>query len=283
VGPFNVGSSYLDAQGWVRYTAGDAPIVLIAPHGGLLSPSELADRSCTECVTANDTNTQDLARVIADTFAVRTGRRPHMIANLLHRRKFDANRDLAEATVNNTATLRPTWEWLHAAVDTAKADVTRRWQRGLVLDMHGHAHAIPRLELGYLLTGTQLRLDDAALAASNAFNASSTARLLSARLSGRTAAQILRGPSSLGGLLEARGFRAVPSPAAPAPLAGEDYFNGGYNTLRHGSRASGSVDAIQIECHFTGVRDTPESRAAFASALVDALLVLLREEYGWQP
>ncbi len=283
VGPFAVGSSYLDPRSWVQYTAGDAPIIVIAPHGGLLSPGELADRSCTECVTANDTNTQDLARVIADTFTVRTGRRPHLIVNLLHRRKFDANRDLTEATVNNTATLRPTWEWMHAAVDTAKADVTRRWQRGLVLDMHGHAHAIPRLELGYLLTGTQLRLDDAALAASNAFNTTSTARLLSTRLSGRTAAQIFRGPSSLGGLLEARGVRAVPSPAAPAPLVGEDYFNGGYNTLRHGSRASGSVDAIQIECHFTGVRDTPESRARFASALVDALLVLLREEYGWQP
>ncbi len=283
VGPFTVGTSYLDARSWVQYTAGDAPLVIIAPHGGLLSPGELPDRSCTGCVTANDTNTQLLARVIVDTFAARTGRRPHLVVNLLHRRKFDANRDLPEASGGNTAALRGPWEWLHAAVDTAKADVGRRWQRGLVIDLHGHAHAIPRLELGYLLTATQLRLDDAALTSSGAFSSSSVARLLQNGLSNRTPAERLRGATSLGGLLEARGFAAVPSSVAPAPLVGEDYFNGGFNTARHGSRSASTTDAVQIECHFTGLRDTEASRAAFASALVDALLVLFANEYGWQP
>jgi len=283
VGPFVAGTAYLDARSWVQYTAGDAPLVIIAPHGGLLLPGELPDRSCAACVTANDTNTQLLARVIVDTFTARTGRRPHLVVNLLHRRKFDANRDLPEASGGNTAALRGPWEWMHAAIDTAKADVGRRWQRGLVIDLHGHAHAIPRLELGYLLTATQLRLDDAALTSTGAFSASSVARLLQNGLSGRTPAQRLRGTTSLGGLLEARGFAAVPSPAAPAPLVGEDYFNGGFNTARHGSRSLSTTDAVQIECHFTGVRDTETSRAAFASALVDALVVLFANEYGWQP
>lgn len=283
VGPFVVGATYLDARSWVQYTAGDAPLVLISPHGGLLSPGELPDRSCDGCVTANDTNTQLLARAIVDTFAARTGRRPHLVVNLLHRRKFDANREVIEATSGNTAQLRGTWEWMHAAVDTAKADVARRWQRGLVIDLHGHAHAIPRVELGYLLTATQLRLDDAALTSSGALATSSVARLLQGGLSSRTPVERLRGATSLGGLLQARGFAAVPAPSAPAPLVGEDYFNGGYNTSRHGSRTTGPMDAVQIETQYAGVRDTDASRAAFASALVDALLVLFAAEYGWQP
>jgi hypothetical protein len=282
-GPFVVGRAYTSASGWVQFTPGDAPIVLIAPHGGLLTPSSLPDRSCSGCVTGNDTNTQALARAIADTFAVRTGRRPHLVVNLLHRRKFDANRDLPEASGGNTAQLQATWEWLHAAVDSAKADVVRRAGRGLVLDLHGHAHAIARLELGYLLTATQLRLSDAELASSGALGASSIARLVGDARGAPGGAELLRGPTSLGGLLQVRGVPSVPSPAAPAPLVGEDYFNGGFNTQRHGSRLGGPIDAIQIESHFTGIRDTNESRGRFAALLTDALLELLATRYGWQP
>jgi len=37
------------------------------------------------------------------------------------------------------------------------------------------------------------------------------------------------------------------------------------------STNSGSINAIQIECNYTGVRDTSSNRASFASALTDAL------------
>ncbi len=281
--PFEVGRAYTDANEWVQFTVGDAPIVIIAPHGGLLSPSSIPDRSCSGCVTANDTNTQALARAIVDTFTARTGRRPHLVANLLHRRKFDANRDLPEASGGNTVQLRSTWEWMHAAVDSAKADVVRRTGRGLVIDLHGHAHAIARLELGYLLTAAQLRLSDAEIASSGTLGASSIARLVSDARGAPGGAELLRGPTSLGGLLQVRGVPSVPSPAAPAPLVGEDYFNGGFNTQRHGSRSGGPLDAIQIECHFTGIRDTEASRGRFAALLTDALLELLDARYGWQP
>jgi len=57
----------------------------------------------------------------------------------------------------------------------------------------------------------------------------------------------------------------------------------GYNTERHGSRTGGAVDAIQIEAHNAGVRDTPAARTAFAEALVTALLLYLEDHYGWTP
>jgi hypothetical protein len=281
--PIVPGQVYRDAQGWVEYTAGDAPIVIIAPHGGLLTPSALRDRSCDACVTTNDTNTQQLARAIVDSFTARTGRRPHLVVNLLHRRKFDANRDLPEATSGNAGALEPSWRWMHAAIDTARADVVRRWQHGLVIDLHGHAHTVPRLELGYLLTAAQLRLTDAELVAGALLDGSSVARLTRAPRSGLGAAAVLRGAGSLGALLEARGVPSVPSPSAPAPSVGEAYFSGGYNTFTHGSRDGGPVDAVQVECHFPGLRDTPGNRAQFASRFTDALIEFAIREYGFTP
>lgn len=281
--PFVVGQAITNTRQWVEYTPGDAPLVIVAPHGGLLAPVELLDRGCAACVTVNDANTQALARAIVDSFTARTGRRPHLVANLLHRRKFDGNRELGEATSGNITALAPSWEWMHAAIDSARAEVVRGAGRGLLIDLHGHAHEIARLELGYLLSASQLRLSDADLDAGRLLGVSSIARLAADARGAPSVGELLRGPSSLGGLLSARGVPAVPAPSAPAPLVGEDYFSGGYNTDRHGSRLGGLVDAIQIECHFAGVRDTPEHRARFAGILTDALLVLLHDRYGWTP
>jgi len=281
--PFVVGQAITNSRQWIEFTPGDAPIVIVAPHGGLLLPAELLDRGCAGCVTVNDANTQALARVIVDSFTARTGRRPHLVVNLLHRRKFDGNRDLGEATSGNAAVLAPSWEWMHAAIDSARADVVRRAGRGLLIDLHGHAHAIARLELGYLLGAAQLRLSDADLESGRLLGLSSIARLATDARGAPTPGELLRGASSLGGLLEARGIPVVPGPRAAAPLVGEDYFSGGYNTERHGSRMGGLVDAVQVECHMPGLRDTPENRARFAGILTDALLVLLRDRYGWTP
>jgi hypothetical protein len=282
-GPLAVGVTYADAPGYVEFVPGDAPLVLIAPHGGTLSPTGVPDRTCSGCVTSNDLNTQELARAIADAFLRRTGRRPHLVINRLHRRKFDANRDLAEAT-GGTPSLEPSWRWLHAAVDSAREHIVRRNGRGLVIDLHGHGHVVPRLELGYLLGDVDLRLSDAQLASSNAMTRTSIARLsVDTRSASDRGVALLRGPRSLGTLLVAAGYRAVPSASDPAPMSGEEYFEGGYNTQRHGSLSSGPLDAVQIECHLAGVRDTDENRARFADALVAVLVPWLATHYGWTP
>ncbi len=270
----------LDVSAWVTASDGAMPLVLVAPHGGDLSPSALPDRNCPACVTTNDANTQALLYAISDAFQARIGRRPFVVVNRLHRRKFDANRDRAEAT-DGFAALDPMWDLFHARIDSAKARATRVHPRALLLDLHGHAHTIQRLELGYLLSDARLRLDDAGLTPFVA--TSSIARLDSVGRAGTRGAAMLRGPLALGSRLALLGYPAVPSAADPAPLAGEPYFEGGFNTARHGSAIRGPVDAIQVEHHFTGVRDTPEHRAAYAEALVTALLVYFGDHYGWTP
>ena len=265
---------------WVDLEDGTMPLVLIAPHGGDLTPADLPDRTCTGCVLVNDTNTRALALAIASAFELRVNRRPFVVVNRLNRRKFDGNRDLLEATGGHLP-LEAFWNLYQSRIDSAVARAKRLHPRALVIDLHGHGHAVPRLELGYLLTASSLRLPDGQLGPIVA--QSSIGGLHRAAASGDSGVALLRGPRSLGARFRSLGVPAVPSDNDAAPLVDQDYFNGGYNTSRRGSLLGGAVDAIQIETHYTGVRDTPESRFAFAEAFVTALLAYLQDHYGWRP
>lgn len=269
-----------DASAWVTASDGTIPVVIVAPHGGDLNPDSLPLRDCGGCVTGNDLNTQALAQEVAAAFERRIGARPFVVVNRLHRSRFDGNRDQTEAT-DGYAPLFPVWEFWQAAIDSARVRATRVHPRALVIDLHGHGHTIQRLELGYLLSAADLRLSDDGLLAHIA--GSSVARLHQLKAAGDTGAMVIRGPRALGSRLAALGVPSVPSDSTPAPLVGEDYFSGGYNTLRHGSSGGGAVDAIQIESHYTGIRDSAASREAFAEKLVTALLGMLEDYYGWTP
>jgi len=265
---------------WVDAIDGEIPLVIIAPHGGDLAPAELPDRVCSGCITGNDLNTQALARTISDAFSGRIGKRPYLVINRLQRRKFDGNRDVQEATAGY-APLAPMWTQFQGAIDSAKVRARRLHPRILVIDLHGHGHPIQRLELGYQLSASELRLTDASLAPYVAM--SSVAELGRVAVSRDSAAALIRGPCSLGSRFAALGIPAVPSEPEPAPLAGQDYFNGGFNTVRHGSSNAGPSDAIQVESHYTGLRDTASNRAGFAEVFVTAVLAFLRDHYGWVP
>jgi len=48
----------------------------------------------------------------------------------------------------------------------------------------------------------------------------------------------------------------------------------------HGSRARGTVSAVQIECPFKTVREKEETRIKFSAALCDALEVFFRVHFA---
>ena len=58
-----------------------------------------------------------------------------------------------------------------------------------------------------------------------------------------------------------------------------DYYEGGYNTVHHGSRHGGHSDAIQIE-HPMAVRETPEAREAYAADLSASIVSFFEEMSG---
>ncbi len=55
----------------------------------------------------------------------------------------------------------------------------------------------------------------------------------------------------------------------------------GYSSARHGSRYGGTIDAVQMECHRVGIRDTPANRADFGSVAADVLGTFLETHYGF--
>ena len=267
------GESYLGRNGYTEYLAGEIPVVLSAPHGGGYRPAEIPDR--TYGVTGADTNTKDLALRIRDAIKAETGFYPHIILSHLHRSKLDPNRAIEEASQGDPESERAWWEF-QTFIERATEVVDEAHGEGFYVDLHGHGHAIPRLELGYMLSAADLNRTDLALNNQIYVNKSSFRTLGSKP--GVDFAELIRGPLSLGTLLEAEGYPAVPSQSQPNP--GDDpFFSGGYNTGRHGSRDGGSVSGVQIECNFPGVRDTAVNRQAFAEALARVLAPFFDAHY----
>ncbi len=287
-----VGQSYFGRNGYVEYIAGNTPVILSAPHGGTLNPSSIPDRTAGACggeaTTVTDANTEDLVRAMQRRYVARFGTYPHVIISHLSRRKLDPNRLQPEAGCGNAEAAQALSEW-HAYIDAAKRAVIAAHGKGWYMDMHGHGHAAQRLELGYLLTATQLNGTDASLDAASMVENSASILTLSLA-SPSSFSSLLRGPTSLGTLYAAQGFPSIPSSSDPRPNS-DEYFNGGDNTRRHscgaaagplGGMTGGMICGVQIEANFAGVRDNAANRDRFADATAQVLEQYLRVHWGLQ-
>jgi len=254
------GVSCFGKNNYIEYIPGDLPIVISVPHGGALTPASIPDR--TFGTNTTDLNTIDLGRAISSALTSRSARAPHLVIVHLRRTKLDANREIIEAAAGNAEAIQA-WNEYHAFIEQAMAAVQLRSGTGLYIDLHGHGHTKQRLELGYLLSASTLDGTNAQLDATAVASASSL-RLI-AQSSPLLFSELLRGPTSLGGFLQPD-IASVPSPSIPTPGA-DDYFSGGYSTSRHTT----TIPGLQIECNFSGVRDSANSRASFATRFVQAL------------
>lgn len=265
--PFIPGNSYFGKNNFTEYIAGSLPIIISAPHGGDLNPTTIPDRTCNNPTTVRDSYTQELIREIDSACMEIFKCHPHIIICLLDRKKIDANRDLNDGTCENPYAIEA-WNDYHNFINIAKNKINADYQKGFYIDLHGHGHAIQRLELGYLFSKTELQYSDSVLNLPNYVNRSSIKNLVSTNKNNFTHSQLLRGDFSLGSILVKNNYPSVPSKTIPFPLTSEDYFSGGYNTSVHSSFSGGAIDAVQIECNYAGVRDNATSRKNFARALV---------------
>jgi hypothetical protein len=275
-GPFVPGQSYFSRDGYIEYVAGNAPVILTAPHGGSVAPAAIATRSCGTNTT--DLNTQDLVRQMQRAIFAQSGRYPHVVINLLARNKLDANRDVAEASCGDTLSTAA-WNAWHAFLGIARGAVIASDGKGWYMDMHGHGHEVQRLELGYLLTDADLGRTNATLDGAVTFENASSITTISRDAATLSFSALLRGPTSLGALYAEEGFPAVPSANDPSPN-GAEYFNGGYNTERYGCRGGGMLCGVQIEANLTGVRDNAANRTRFAEATARILDRYLSTHWG---
>lgn len=263
---FVPGQTYWSADGFIEYRCGSLPLIITAPHGGYLSPDSLPTRACAGATTVQDGFTLELAQAIDSMYALNHACRPHVIISHLHRRKLDPNRDSSEASCDDARSMA-IWRAFHGFVQAARDSVQQRHGKGVLLDLHGHAHTLQRIELGYQLTGDHLRSGDSAINSAFRVQRSGIRSLVMLNLGAQTHSQLLRGEQALGTLLHASGYPSVPSQQDTAPQLGEPFFSGGYITERHGSMFGGMVDAIQLEHYMTGIRNTAANRARYADTL----------------
>lgn len=267
------GESRFGRNGYVEYIAGDLPIILSAPHGGSLKPAEMPDR--TWGLLDDDRLSLEYTLEVAAAITQLTGRHPHVILNHLARAKMDANRDLPEAARGQPGA-EQAWTEYQGFLTEAEAAVVAGCGRGHYFDMHSNGRAGYRVELGFEVDAEALALSDADLDDSGAASRSSVQGLASE--TGSLSA-IVRGEGSLGGLLAARGYHVIPSPAAPVPDL-MPYFDGGYSVDRYGSRRGGWIDATQIEVSYELL--DPALRPRFVDALAESILEFVDQQYGFR-
>ncbi len=248
---------------FTEFQPGELPLVIAASHGGHEKPADVPDR--TNGVKDQDAHTQELARLIAGEVHAATGRRPHLVICRLHRAKLDANRDLAEAAEGNAVAERA-WREYHGFIEQACAAAVKQFGVAFLIDLHGHGHPDPRVELGYLHDAIELGDCDEALDEATYVRRSSLRWMVERR--GLRHSELLRGPLSLGALLEAEGFPSTPSPGRPVPFL--PFFRGGYTVARHCDPEK-NVTGVQIEANRPRLRDTLPNRQRFAAALTRAL------------
>jgi len=275
IGSYQPGVSYLGRRGYVEYVPGTLPLVVSVPHGGDLEPAEIPDRTYGETVT--DSWTRETAQSVREAFVAHTGRAPHLVVSHLRRTKLDPNREIVEGA-QESPFAENAWNEFQGFVDVAEATLEEQFGAGFYIDLHGHGHEILRAELGYLLSATDLASTDEALDAGGYAERSSVRAIAGATTA--SFSELLRGASSLGGLLASRRVAAVPSPSDPSPGTAP-YFTGGYNVDRHGSRVSGTVSGVQMELPRAGIRDTDENRRAFARALAEAVEAFMKAHLGF--
>lgn len=255
-----------DVTEYVEVRPGTLPIILTIPHGGGLQPPGIMARRYG--IIAQDTNTVELGLTLLEEMQSLYGGSPHAVICRLHRAKVDCNRDLPEAAQGDPVATA-TWQRFHQATTDLRQKITDESGAGLALDLHGHRHEQPLIELGYLIPGPELNTTNASLDKDLRLQKMSSIRELAQRTP-QPFSQLLRGARSLGGLLDSYGYQSIPSPAHPSPGTAT-YFSGVYDILTHGSRDQGSISAIQVECPWAGVRDTPNNQRRFAKTLAKAL------------
>ena len=261
---------------YVEYQVGTLPIVISVPHGGFRIPTLIPDRTCNDPVTVTDAYTIETAEKISAVLFAATGCYPHIIICNLNRSKLDCNRNLADGACDNLQA-RTAWNEYHNFITMALNTANLQYNnKALFVDLHGHGHDIQRIELGYLLSGAELRYTDATLNTSTYINQSSIKNLALNNSNNYTHSQLLRGPQSIGTLLTNAGFPAVPSQQDPYPLSTESYFSGGYTTETHTCfNPAITTNGFQMELNYDGVRNSNSNRTLFAEKFKNVVLEYL--------
>ena len=261
---------------FVIFKKGNFPLLIVAPHGGDLKPQWIQNRDCEGAVIVQDQYTLGIAFQIENELK-KKGYSPYMLLSKIHRVKLDLNRPL-ETSLCEDDTPEELWNVFHHQIASYRSEVIERFGRGLLIDLHGHGHDNQRIELGYLLSGQQLRA-----IAQKEFDfevSTSIESMFQYHPEKLGVVDLLTGQQSLGSLLSRAGYPSVPSSEDPAPEKGDPFFSGGTNTQMYGSQNQTGVDAIQVELNRKNVRETSIDREQFAHDFAQIIIDYMQYHYS---
>ncbi|HKY08095.1 MAG TPA: hypothetical protein VJQ55_07640, partial [Candidatus Binatia bacterium] len=118
--------------------SGDLPIILTAPHGGRQAVPGVGARrgvGVPQFTVERDSNTAELAEMVADKTAERLAAKPFVVIARFERKYIDANR--AEAAAFESPAAKVHYDAYHQAIEAAVQAVRQKWGGGLLIDIHG--------------------------------------------------------------------------------------------------------------------------------------------------
>ncbi|MBR9914784.1 MAG: T9SS type A sorting domain-containing protein [Algicola sp.] len=297
---------------YIEYIPGNLPIIISVPHGGVLLSGEtiggvfyddndanLPDRTCG--AIERDVNTDILARRIQDEIFAQTGGYAHIIINNLHRSKMDPNLMVSPGSCANSHAASY-WSDFHNFINDASQSVEADWGKGLYIDLQGKSNVIPRIEIGYNISSSELNSSD--LNVSTIIDKSTIKSLVMNNLNNLSHEELVRGTNSLGQLFKDApgtfynsidpsgsetgyqgcgvnsGYRAVPSNSSfgtdncdDTMPHGNAYYDGdSYNNRRHGSGdGTGGPMSIGGGGNIDGVMTVVNDRVRDLGAPYDAM------------
>ncbi len=322
---YHAGDTVYGYKNYVKLVVGDVkvPLLLGIPHDGTqIGTPEIPITG----KTGRDINTKPLTFAIANLFKKDTGLQPWIILSEISRKRMEPNTYIEDVDVRYglDTEARKTYDSYHELMLLARTTMAKNLANtpgGLFIDMHGHAHRyayeqeedyisivtgkkilsryIDQSDLGYGLTATALREQDALL--DTYVNQSTIAGLAQIHPT-VPFSTLLRGPYSLGALLQAEGVVSVPGSVLLAPEldswkfganpAGDPksrpYFNGGFLTRQYGTAKEGktigfadNISSIQIETPGITVRNNPTIIARSSHKFKRAIIQYLNHWYGY--
>ena len=278
---YTPGDIITDSQGYISYRVGNTPIIITVPHDGTLTPSTFPDRTG---ASTRAENTRKIAEQFAYFFnANSNGLYPHIIYNNVSRSKLDPDLNQMDGAQGNSyANL--SYGTYHSFLQTAIDSVEAYFDAGILLNLVEHNHSNQRVELGYLLSASDLDLTNLQL---NSYSSQSSVSHI-ANLSSSSFAEVIRGYNSLGTLIVGSSytsndvnytFEAVPTLDTPT-IGSSDYSSGGYTITQYGSSNGGKINGIDVATPFAGFRDNANAYRALAVILEGSVKSFYQENLG---
>ncbi len=251
-----------------EFKKGNIPLIITVPHGGALVPQNIPNRDFGSYKKDKDTNL--VLKSIVEDFK-RKNQQPYFVVMYLHRRKIDVNRGSREGAQCNEM-LRVYKEY-HSIIREFRIEVQKKFNAGLMIDLHGQKAKKGYIEIGYGLSKELLDdLRNSDVDEDLIYKQSSLKFLIN---NGHHAHDLVFGAKSLGAFLS-KNFNVYPSPQHQ--LLDEIHYNGVYTLQRHViKRKKENMIGANLELCYEGIRDTKKNREEFAKTFVQSVNRYIKE------